>query len=233
MGFTYLGRYTGPGDRCKIGKATTLAARMSTLQTGSAEDLELFDYVESEHALKGEQFLKRQWAHRLYRYRSEVYRLTEDECRQAMAELRHYIEQEVAAEAAEEQQTAELEVVDNDNTMIEAEPEILTAHRRLIEIERQRRLLNHEAETLQRAIVLAIGKNKGITGVATYDKADSNRVFNLERFRAEHPELHEEFLKPRFDTTAFSKKHRDLSEAYKEPGKKRTFFLIEDLGAEE
>ncbi len=233
MGFTYLGRFDGRGDRCKIGKATTLASRMSTLQTGSADNLELFDYVESEHALKGEQFLKRRWAHRLHRYRSEVYRLTEDECRQAMAELRQYLEHVLPTELAEQQQLAELEVVDNDDTMIEPDPEILAAHRRLVEIESERRRLDYEAETLRRSIILAIGKNKGIEGVATCDRADSNRTFDVERFQAEHPQLYQEFLKPRFDTTGFSKKHRDLAEAYKEPGKKRTFFLIEDLGAAE
>ncbi|MFR9754044.1 hypothetical protein ACL02S_23805 [Nocardia sp. 004] len=230
MGYTYISRFE-TGDLCKFGKASTLAARQSTLRTGSSGKLELFDYVETEHALTGEQFLKQRWAARLHRYRSEIFRLTEDECRAAMSELRHYLDHELPAELAQKAELAELETADNDDTLIEADPDITAAHRRLVDIEAQLRRLAAEAEPLRRALMLAIGKNCGIAGVATFDKADSNRSFNTARFAAEYPELYAQFQKKVFDTTAFSKAHRDLAETFKETGKKRTFFLIQDLHA--
>ncbi|MGY1965515.1 hypothetical protein ACW9HH_14825 [Nocardia gipuzkoensis] len=53
MGYTYVSQYD-TGSLYKLGKATTLSQRQSSLRTGSSGKLELFDYVETEHALEGE-----------------------------------------------------------------------------------------------------------------------------------------------------------------------------------
>jgi predicted nucleic acid-binding protein len=230
MGYTYIFRFDD-GDLYKLGKANTLATRASALKTGNKDKLRLQDSVETEHPLAGEQFLKRLWKARKHRARSEIYRLTEAEVAAGMAELRHYLEHVLPVELAEREQVAELEEVDNTDTMIEASDDIRHAHRRLVEIEAEVRGLQGEAESLRRAIVLAIGKNRGITGIATFDKADTNRWINTEKLQAEHPDLYEQFLKPVFDKTAFGKKHRDLAEAFREPDKKRTFRLNEDFDA--
>ncbi len=60
-------------------------------------------------------------------------------------------------------------------------------HRRLVAIEAEVRRLQAGAEPLRRTMMLGIEKNRGIAGVATVDKADSNRAFNAEKFEADHP----------------------------------------------
>lgn len=230
MGYTYVSRYD-TGSLFKIGKATTLSQRQSSLRTGSSGKLELFDYVETEYPLEGERFLKRLWVARARQHRKEVFRLTEDEVRAGMDELRRYLAEVLPTELAQQAELAELETVDNDDTMIEASEDVVAAHRRLVAIEADLRQLNAEAEPLRRAIMLAIGKNRGIAGIATYDKADSVRWFNATRAQAEHPELWEPFQKMTYDNAAFKKKYADLADSFMEPPKKRTFVLNEDLGS--
>ncbi|MBF6370296.1 hypothetical protein IU469_32000 [Nocardia puris] len=230
MGYTYVSQYD-TGSLFKIGKATTLSQRQSSLRTGSSGKLELFDYVETDHPLEGERFLKRLWVARLRQHRKEVYRLTEDEVRAGMDELRRYLDEVLPAELAQQAELAELETVDNDDTVIEASEDVVAAHRRLVAIEADLRRLNAEAEPLRRAIMLAIGKNRGIAGIATFDKADSVRWFNAARAQAEHPELWEPFQKTTYDNAAFKKKYADLADSFMEPPKKRTFVLNEDLGS--
>lgn len=229
MGYTYIFRFEDGSGRWKLGKATTLSSRKTSLRVGNKE-LQLFDYVETENPLRGEQFLKHLWRARLYQYRSEIYRLTEDEVRSGMAELRRYLDNELPTVLAEEAQVSELEPVDNTDTLIDATDEMTAAHRRLVAIEAEVRRLQAEAEPLRRTIMLGIGKNRGIAGVATFDKADSNRAFNAEKFEADHPELVQQFQKSVLDSTALRKQFPDLYDEYKEASKKRTFFLIEDLG---
>ncbi|PXX66913.1 hypothetical protein DFR70_103668 [Nocardia tenerifensis] len=230
MGYTYISRYEAE-DLWKIGKATTLSTRQSSLRTGAKEKLRLYDYVETEHALEGERFLKRRWVARKHRYRKEVYRLTEAEVRAGLGELERWLVDELPTLLAETAQVAELDTVDNTETMVDPTDEITAAHRRLVQIEAEQRALADEAEPLRRAILLAIGKDRGITGVATYDKADSNRWFDAEKFEAEHPDIARQFLKTSVDGMAVRKQYPDLHEAFMQPPKKRTFILIEDLGA--
>ncbi|GAB2451971.1 hypothetical protein GCM10027262_76450 [Nocardia tengchongensis] len=228
MGYTYVSAYD-TGSLYKLGKAGTLSSRQSSLRTGSAGKLELFDFVETEHDLAGERFLKRLWADRQVKHRKEVYRLTEDEVRAGMAQLRHYLSEVLPTELAEQEQVAELEGVDNDEVMIEPSADIVAAHRRLVAIEDELRRLTEEAEPLRRAIMIAIGKNRGITGIATFDKADSPRWFNDTRAQAEHPQLWEQFKKTTYDNAAFKKTYRDLADSFMEPPKKRKFVLNQDL----
>ncbi|MGY1965516.1 hypothetical protein ACW9HH_14830 [Nocardia gipuzkoensis] len=148
-----------------------------------------------------------------------------------MAELRRYLADILPTELAQQAELTELETVDNDDTMIEASDDIIAAHRRLVAIEANLRRLNAEAEPLRRAIMLAIGKNRGITGIATFDKADSVRWFNAARAQAEHPELWEQFQKTTYDNSAFKKQYADLADSFMEPPKKRTFVLNQDLGS--
>ena len=75
------------------------------------------------------------WAARLHRPRSEIFRLAEDECRQAITELHHHLEHELPAELAQQQELAELETAENDDTVIEADGDTVAAHRRLVAIE--------------------------------------------------------------------------------------------------
>lgn len=228
MGYTYIFRQ-GSSDVFKLGKANTLVTRTNSLRTGNKE-LELFDHVETDHPLKGEQFLKARWAGRKRHYRSEFYRLTEDEVRAGMTALQHYLDEVLPGELEQAEELAELETADHDATMIEPSDEVAVAHRKLVAIESELRRLEAEAEPLRREILLAIGKNRGITGIATYDKADSVRWLNAERLEADHPELCAQFQKSTLDKTLLRRKHPDLAEAYTEPAKKRTFFLNEDLG---
>lgn len=229
MGYTYIFRQ-GSSDVFKLGKANTLATRANSLRTGNKE-LELFDHVQTDHPLKGEQFLKARWAGRKCHYRSEFYRLTEDEVRAGMTALQHYLDEVLPGELELAQELAELETADHADTMVEPTAEVAATHRRLVEIETELRRLEAEAEPLRQAILVAIGKNRGITGIATYDKADSMRWLNTERLAADHPDVFIHFQKSTLDKTLLRRKHPDLAEAYTEPAKKRTFFLNEDLDA--
>lgn len=228
MGYTYIFRQ-GSSDVFKLGKANTLTTRTNSLRTSNKE-LELFDHVQTDQPLKGEQFLKARWAGRKCHYRSEFYRLTEDEVRAGMTALQQYLDEVLPDELEQVQELAELETADHDDTVVEPSAEVVAAHRKLVEIEAELRRLEAEAEPLRREILLAIGKNRGITGVGTYDKADSMRWLNSERLEADHPELCAQFQKFTLDKTLLRRKHPDLAEAYTEPAKKRTFFLNEDLG---
>ncbi|GAB2558804.1 GIY-YIG nuclease family protein [Nocardia heshunensis] len=230
MGYTYIFRFAD-SDLYKLGMTRTMSTRSAALKTGNRDKLQLHDSVETEHPLEGEQFLKRLWTGRRHRPRSEIFRLTEAEVDGGMAQLRHYLEYVLPGELAERAQVVELADVDNTETMIDPSDDIKAAHHRLIEILVAMQALESEAESLRRSIVLAIGKNRGITGVATFDKADGNRWFNAERFQATHPDIAAQFVKTTIDGTALRKQYPDLHESFKEPARKRKFTLNEDLDA--
>ncbi|MGW4094899.1 GIY-YIG nuclease family protein [Nocardia sp. NPDC004750] len=228
MAYVYMFRY-GTSELFKVGKTNTVKSRQSTLQTGNTIELQVFDAVETDAPFDGERFFKTRWAARQYRPRSEIYRLTEAEAHQAMAELRDYLTNTLPNELVQKAALAEIEGFDNTEIMISPTEDIVVKHRRLVEIEAQLRTLTAEAEPLRREIMLAIDKNRGIEGIATYDKADANRWFDDEGFEEEYPQWAGQFQKVVFDGAACKKAHPNEYERFMQIPMKRKFVLFEDL----
>lgn len=230
MGYVYAFRH-GREDEFKFGQTTNLAQRLKTLQTGCPKPLSLFDCVETDDYRAGEKFILRRLAHK--RLIGEFCAVTADEARDAMEACRAYLENELRLWREEDHKVDELSAIESGHEMLPSSEDVSEKYRQLLRVRAEMKLkkieidrLEDEAIRLETAIKLAIGRAKGIEGVATWETGDSRRMFNGEALKAVNPELYEMYL-TKFDQTRFKMERPDEYASYQQTTRVRHFRLME------
>jgi Meiotically up-regulated gene 113 len=230
MGYVYAFRH-GRENEFKFGRTTNLERRRKTLQTGCPKPLTVFDYIETDDAKNGENFILRRLASK--RLTGEFCAVTEDEAREAMAACRFFLESELPRYREEDGKVAELSAVESGSEMLSSSEDVLEKYRQLLRLRAEKKLMKIEMDRigveeqrLETAIKLAIGTAKGIKGVATWETGESRRAFNAEALKAANRELYELYL-TKFDQTRFRMERPDEYTSYQETKRVRHFRLIE------
>jgi Meiotically up-regulated gene 113 len=231
MGYVYAFRH-GHEDEFKFGQTINLDQRRKALQTGCPKPLALFDWIETDDYKNGEKFILRRLAHK--RLIGEFRAVTADEAREAMDACRAYLENELPRWREEDHEVDELSTIESDPEMLPSNEDVLEKHRQLLRLRAEKNFkkieidrLEAEEARLETAIKLAIGRAKGIEGVATWETGDSRRAFNSEALKAMNPELYEMYL-TKFDQTRFRMERPDEYVSYQQTSRIRHFRLVED-----
>lgn len=94
-------------------------------------------------------------------------------------------------------------------TLVDPSEEMREIYRELREASRQKFLLDRRIELLETKIQVAIGENRGMSGVASWKWADC-WTMDINRFRKERKELYEEY-KRNSGTRKFCLERADLA----------------------
>lgn len=231
MGNVYAFRH-GREDEFKFGRTTNLVQRRKTLQTGCPKPLTLFDCIETDDYKEGEAFILRRLAHK--RLVGEFCAVTADEASEAMEACRAYLENELPRWREEDHKVAELSAIESSPEMLPSSEDLMEKYRQLLHLRAEKKLrkieidrLEAEQVRLETAIKLAIGRAKGIEGVATWETGDSRRAFDGEVLKAVNPELYEMYL-TKFDQARFRMERPDEYSSYQQTKQVRHFRLVED-----
>ena len=76
--------------------------------------------------------------------------------------------------------------------MLDPTDHVRDLYRRLQEASREKYLLDRQIELLVSRVKIAIGENRGIEGVASWDWQERSTM-DVKRFQKEHPVLYEEY----------------------------------------
>ena len=221
----------GNEDEFKFGRTVNLDQRRKSLQTGSSKPLSLFEFIETEDDKDGERFILRHLAHK--RLVGEFCGVSVDEARKAMQLCRVYLERQLPIWRAEEGKIAELNGIESGPEMLPSTEDLSEKHQQLLQLRAKKRLMEIELDRmrdqearLETAIKLAIGRAKGIDGVATWETGDSRRKFDSDILKSADPELYEMYL-TKFDQTRFREERLDVYASYQQTHRVRQFRLIE------
>jgi Meiotically up-regulated gene 113 len=230
MGYAYAFR-RGHEDEFKFGQTINLEQRRKTLQTGCPKPLALFDYVETDDYRDGEKFILRRLAHK--RLTGEFFAVTAEEACEAMEACRAYLKNELSRWREEDHEVDELNTIESGPEILPSSEDVLEKYRQLLRLRAEKNLrkieidrLEVEELRLETAIKLAIGRAKGIEGVATWETGDSRRAFKSETLKAVNPELYKMYL-TKFDQTRFKMERPDEYASYQHTTRIRHFRLVE------
>jgi hypothetical protein len=230
MRYVYAFRH-GREDEFKFGRTTNLEIRRKTLQTGCPKPLTLFDYIETDDYKEGEAFILRLLAHK--RLIGEFCAVTVGEAGEAMNACRAYLENELPRWREEDHEVAELSAVESSPEMLPSSEDVSGQYQQLLRLRAEKKAMEIEIDRLkveegrlETAIKLAIGRAKGIEGVATWETGDSRRAFDGEALKAVNPELYEMYLTA-FDRARFRMERPDEYASYQQTNRVRHFRLVD------
>jgi hypothetical protein len=178
----------GSSDCFKIGKTKNQPEkRKRQFATGSSEKLELYRTEATENASGLETYI-----HQLLDGRrtenGEFFRVTRRELDGAVDEAVAFTTESspLVREAKKLRRRKPNEVA------IPPTPEMLAIYRQLREASREKFLIERRIEFLQSKVQIAIGENRGMNGVASWNWVD-HWTINADLFRKEQPELYERY----------------------------------------
>jgi hypothetical protein len=194
LAYVYIYR-RGTSTRFKIGKALDVDSRTKRSLRNVEPEYEEFDRIEvdADFVYKCETYLHNRLASRRVSGTREVFDLdSADEMRALITECRTYFEEYIPIQRRVDEIGKQSET-----TWLPAGPE----EQKLVaqlgkETERQLES-SWQIEIMQNRLKLRIGNRAGIDGLISWQTNEPGDCFDLERFRTEHPDLFDEYQKPR------------------------------------
>lgn len=191
MGCVYC-HQVGSSDCFKIGrtKNATSGQRLKSLSVGSSFRLHIYREIQTDYPTLLENLIH--WILDAYRAENgEFFNVSMLQLDKAIEEAQAHLTKNLPTI----QQAKKLQRVKTKPQMLEATDMTRTLHRELTEKLRQFFFLEQQIEVLKAQLMVAIGDNAGIAGIASW-KWEERLKFNQQLFKREEPELFEKYKRP-------------------------------------
>lgn len=189
MACVYIFRH-GKENKFKIGRTTKSAKiRLKELQTGNPY-LTIFDVIETQHDTAIEKYLHGRLATKKIINGSasdEFYAVSEAELQPIIAEAH-----DCNGKIPTIEQADALDAEESDGSIKEPGNAALAMHQDLLKIEEEMTLLGFQHAYLVAGIKLTMGTASELLRIATW-KTMTSRKFSSKAFKADHPDLYENY----------------------------------------
>lgn len=194
LAYVYIYR-RGTTTRFKVGKALDVDSRTKRSLRNVEPEYEEFDRIEvdAEFVYKCETYLHNRLAARRVIGTREVFDLNSaNEMRQLIAECRAYFEEYVSVQRRVDEIGKQSET-----TWLAPGPEEQDLVAQLLQETEQQLGSAWRIDIIQNKLKLRIGNRAGIEGLISWETNEPTDCLDLDRFKKEHPDLFDQYQRPR------------------------------------